>query len=341
MLDEVRRVADELIGDGTERGLQLAVYRHGEPLMHAEAGLADPVTGRAVTESTVFHNFSLVKVATSALAHVLVERGEFGYDTPVVRLWPEFGAHGKSGVTVRHVLTHSAGLPALPPETSPEQLCDWDLMCALIAGSAPSWAPGTRVGYHAYTFGFLIGELVRRVTGEPVSRVLRTEITGPLGIADELYFGMPASEHARLARLDGGVPGSNAAVPAALAPTAEFGNRPDVLAADIPAAGKASARAVARLYAALLDGAFVPVERLTTVAAEGTDAVLGNPSSWSLGFAVGITSPTSFGMAGAGGSLGYADPATGIAFALTKNRLTADLSAFAKINQAVTAAAGP
>lgn len=328
-------VLDELIGSGAERGLQVAVYRHGEPVVSRAAGLADPATGRPVTESTVFHNFSIIKAATSALAHVLVAGGAFGYDTPLVRLWPEFGAHGKDGVTVRHVLTHSAGVPALPAETTPEDLCDWDRMCALVADSAPRWAPGTRVGYHAYTFGFLVGELVRRATGEPISRVLRTELTEPLGIADELYFGMPASEHGRLARLEGGVPGGNEATPPKLAPTAEFGNRADVLAADVPASGKTSARAMARLYAALLDGTLVPVDRLTTVAAQGVDAVFGNPSSWSLGLAVGITGPESFGMAGGGGSLAYADPATGIAFALTKNRLTADFTTFAKVHEAL------
>jgi CubicO group peptidase (beta-lactamase class C family) len=334
-MDEVRRVLAELIDRGAERGLQVAVYRHGEPVASIAAGLADPVTGHPVTESTVFHNFSIVKAATSALAHVLVERGAFGYDTPLVRLWPEFGAHGKSGVTVRHVLTHSAGLPALPPETSPDELCDWDRMCALIAGARPRWAAGTRVGYHAYTFGFLIGELVRRATGEPLSRVLRAELTEPLGIADELYFGMPVREHRRLARLEGGVPSGNDAVPPRLAPTAEFGNRADVLAADIPAGGKTSARATARLYAALLGGTLVPLDRLTKVAAEGVDAVFGNPSSWSLGFALGITGPGSFGMAGAGGSFGYADPSTGIAFALTKKRLTGGFTAFEKISRAL------
>ena len=136
------------------------------------------------------------------MAHVLAERGLFGYDTPVVELWPEFGAHGKHAVTVRHVLTHSAGVPGIPLDTTPEDLCDWDKMCAAIADAELWWEPGTKVGYHAYTFGYIIGEIVRRVTGKPISQVLREDVAGPLGVADELYFGMPESEHGRLARLE-------------------------------------------------------------------------------------------------------------------------------------------
>ena len=199
---------------------------------------------------TPFYNFSIGKGAASTVAHVLAERGLFGYDTPVVDLWPEFGAHGKHKVTVRHVLSQSAGVPGIPLNTTMEDLCDWDKMCAAIADSELWWEPGTKVGYHAYTFGYLVGEIVRRATSKPISQVLRQEVSGPLGVGDGLYFGMPMSEQHRLAVLedapvDPAVMAAMAAMPQdlpmfkagpmSLMPTAQLGNRADILAADIPA----------------------------------------------------------------------------------------------------------
>ncbi|GAA2071186.1 serine hydrolase domain-containing protein [Actinomadura alba] len=361
---QVQQAVGELVESGAERGIQVAVYRHGEPVVDAVAGVADPETGRPVTSETVFYNFSIGKGATATVAHVLVERGVFGYDTRVVELWPEFGAHGKDGVTVRHVLTHSAGVPGVPPDTTPEDLCDWEKMCAAIADAEPWWEPGTEVGYHAYTFGYLVGEIVRRATGKPISEVLREEVAGPLGVADELYFGVPVSEHGRLARLED-VEGAAQmmaempqdlpmfrAAPPSLYPTAELGNRPDILAADIPAGGKTSARAIARMYSAVLgdlaDVRLISRDRLreaTAVAASGIDQVFGNPSSWALGYSLGVPGTTgagdehAFGMAGAGGSYAYGNPATGIAFALTKNRLTMDFTAVTEISEIVSRAA--
>lgn len=351
--DEVQQAVDQLVASGAERGVQVAVYRHGEPVVDAVAGSADPATGRPVTSGTVFYNFSIGKGAAAAVAHVLAERGAFGYDTRVVELWPEFGAHGKDAVTVRHVLTHSAGVPGLPMDTTPEDLCDWDTMCAVIADAELWWEPGTKVGYHSYTFGHLIGEIVRRATGTPISQALREFVAGPLGVSDELYFGMPESEHGRLARLeDAGTPENPPIIkslPPALLPDAALGNRRDILAADIPAGGKTSARALARMYAALLGEvagvSLISPERLrevTRVAATGTDQIFGNPSSWALGYAIGLPNgedtPTAFGMAGAGGSFAYGDTATGIAFAMTKNRLTPDFTAVNQINEIVRAA---
>ncbi|MDF2709975.1 MAG: serine hydrolase, partial [Nonomuraea muscovyensis] len=199
---QVQEAADELVASGRERGLQVAVYRGGEQVVDVVAGVADPGTGRPVTSATPFYNFSIGKGATATVAHVLVERGLFGYDTPVAELWPEFGAHGKGGVTVRHVLAHTAGVPGVPLDTTPEDVCDWGTMVAALENAEPWWEPGAKMGYHAYTFGFLVGEIVRRVTGKPVSQVLREEVSGPLGVADELYFGMPAAEHHRLAVLE-------------------------------------------------------------------------------------------------------------------------------------------
>src|SRR5919112_833380 len=247
MQQQVQEAIDQLVESGAERGLQVAVYRHGEQVVDAVAGVADPATGRPVTPDTPFYSYSAGKGATATVAHVLVERGLFGYDTKIVELWPEFGAHGKETATVRHALTHTVGVPGIPAETTPEDLCDWDKMCAVIADAEPWWEPGTKTAYHAYTFGYIVGEIVRRASGKPISQVLREEVAGPLGIADELFFAVPASEQGRLARLeDAPIPAEMAAamdmpedspllkLGPAECTTAAYGNRAAVLSANIP-----------------------------------------------------------------------------------------------------------
>jgi len=360
---QVQEAIDDLVESGTERGLQVAVYQHGEQVVDAAAGVADHETGRPAASDTPFYGYSTGKGATATVAHMLVERGAFGYETPIVELWPEFGAHGKETATVRHALTHTVGVPGIPADTTPEDLCDWEKMCAVIADSEPWWEPGTKTAYHAYTFGYIVGEIVRRATGKPISQVLREDVARPLGIADELYFGMPESELGRLARLEdeegsaeflASMPDDSPILkwgPRATFPTADFGNRPDILMADIPAGGKMSARAMARMYAALMgevDGVrLISPEKLREVSAvafSGVDEIMGNPVSWTLGYAPGRLGtdsqepPTVFGMGGAGGSHAYADTATGTAFALLKNRLTSDFNAAEKVDGIVTKA---
>jgi CubicO group peptidase (beta-lactamase class C family) len=362
----VQEAIDQLVESGAERGVQVAVYQRGVQVVDAVSGVADPGTDRRVSPATPFYNFSIVKAAAATLTHILVDRGLFGYETPVARIWPEFGAHAKGSVTLRQVLNHTAGVPGIPLTTTFEDLCDWEKMCAAIADEELWWEPGTQVGYHAYTFGYIVGEIIRRATGKPLSTVLRGEIGKPLGIADELYFGMPASEHHRLAVLeDAEAPGGGAmpelphdlpmfkAGPMSLFPTAYLGNRSDILAADIPAGGKTSARAIARMYAALVgavDGVrLISAERLreaATLSKSGVDAVFGMPSAWALGYSIGLPgssaaeSPTAFGVGGAGGSMAYGDTATGIAFAITKNRLTQDFNAAGSVSKIVNDALG-
>jgi CubicO group peptidase (beta-lactamase class C family) len=364
---QVQQAIDQLVKSGTERGVQVAVYRDGEQVVDAVAGVADPASGRPVDAGTVFYNFSIVKGAATTVAHVLAERGLFGYDTPVAELWPEFAAHGKQAVTVRQVLDHTAGVPGIPLDTTVEDLCDWDKMCAAIADAELWWEPGTKVGYHAYTFGYIVGEVVRRATGKPISQVLREEVAGPLGVADELWFGMPASEHHRLAPLEDEPGAAEMAAqmlasmppdlpmfksaPPELFPTAAFGNRADTLAADIPAGGKTSARAIARMYAALLgevDGVrLLPPERLaeaTAISSSGLDEVFGMPTTWGLGYGIGgpagdaQTSPTVFGLGGVGGSFACGDTASGVAWAVTKNRVSNDFATSNQLGQLITGA---
>ncbi len=361
---QVQQAIDEMVQSGAERGLQVAVYHRGSQVVDAFAGLADPASGRPYKSETPVYCYSVCKAAASTLTHMLVERGAFGYDTTVAELWPDFGAHGKQGVTLRHVLNHTAGVPGIPLTTTIEDLCDWDKMCSAIAGAELWWEPGTKIGYHAYTFGYIVGEIIRRVTGKPISQVLREEISGPLGVEKELYFGMPRSEQSRLAVLEDAPMPPNfqmpemppdlpmfKAAPMSLMPNAAFGNRPDTLAADIPAGGKTSARAIARMYAALLgevDGVRLlspaRLRQATTSPVSGVDEIFGMPTAWALGYAIGVPgrspeeSQSAFGVGGVGGSFAFGDTASGIAFALTKNRLTQDFNAAAQISRLVTEA---
>src|ERR687897_690352 len=236
-------------------------------------------------------------------------------------------------------------------------------MCAVIADAEPWWEPGTRVAYHAYPFGYIIGEIVRRATGKPISRVLREEVAGPLGVADELFFGVPEPELGRLARLEdadgsaemlASMPDDSPFFklgPRAVTPTAEFGNRTDILMADMPAGGKMSARAVARMYAALMDEVdgvrLVSPERLREISAgsfTGVDQIMGFPTSWALGYSVGRIGAdpqetrSVLGVGGVGGSFACVDTATGVSWALTKNRLTAGFESAEQISEIVTKA---
>jgi CubicO group peptidase (beta-lactamase class C family) len=357
---QVQDTLDYLVASGVERGLQVAVYRHGTLVVDAVAGIADPATGRPVTSDTPFFSYSIGKGVAATVVHVLAERGILDYDTPIVELWPEFGARGKHKATVRHALSQSAGVPGLPPGLTVEDLCDWDKMCAIIADSEPWWEPGTRIGYHAVTWGYIIGEIIRRASGKPISQALRDEVARPLKIEDELFFAVPASQHSRLARLEdaegsqemfGELPEDSPILKLGPNLTAEHANRAGVRSANIPAGGTVTARAVARMYAALLgevDGVrLISPERLrevSTVAMSGLDQVFGFPTAWGLGYSIGQFMSNAhetqhiFGVGGIGGSHAYADTASGIAFALTKNRLTPSFETAERVAAIVTKA---
>ncbi|MEJ3653753.1 serine hydrolase domain-containing protein [Actinomycetes bacterium KLBMP 9759] len=364
---DVQALLDQYVERGAERGLQAAVYRRGELVADAVAGIADATTGRPVTADTPFFATSTGKGVTATVVHVLAERGALRYDTRIAELWPEFAAKGKGAATVADALTHSVGVPGLPVDLTPDAFLDWDGMCALIAGAKPWWEPGTRTGYHAQTFGWIVGEVVRRATGRRISQVLRDEVAGPLGVADELFFGVPAEHIGRLARLEEqpapeGAPAAEEAAfgepaeahdgwvwaPPACMPTAEYGNRADIMRTDVPAGATMTARAVARMYASLMhevDGVrLLPPSRLaaaTEVVVAGDDEIIGMPVRRALGYArdgLGVEegSETVFGMAGSGGCAAYADLATGICVAVMKNTNTyGDFSVYDEVVRTV------
>jgi CubicO group peptidase (beta-lactamase class C family) len=331
----VQSVLDDLVDTGVESGLQAAVYHRGELVVDVVAGFADRRTGRMLTPQTPVFSFSSGKVMTATIAHLLVKTGAVDYDTPLVDIWPEFGTHGKETATLRHVLTHSLGVPAMPRAIGPADLPDWPRVCAAIADAEPRWRPGSKTGYHTFTFGFLVGEIARRTTGKTMRQLLHEWVSAPLGIDGELYFGVPQRDLSRLATLEDAeppvAPEGTILAPWELRPTAAMGNNADILQADIPSVGTFTARGIAAMNAAVLDGRLLAAEQLrevTAVAFDGTDEVFGNEVLLTLGYPLGRIgtrpeeTPTTFGWVGGGGSYVYADTATGTSFAMTKTRLT-------------------
>jgi CubicO group peptidase (beta-lactamase class C family) len=341
---KVRRFLEEIVAGGEEIGLQVAAYRDGRLVIDACAGVADPATGRKVTSDTLFTVFSTTKGIIYGAIHLLAERGKLSYDDPVSRFWPEFGARGKQAVTLGQVMDHSAGVPQMPDGATTEDLCDWDRICAAIADLPPLWEPGTKTGYHAFTVGWILGEVVRRVDGRPAARFVQEEICAPLGLTN-LFMGIPDSVEHRVANLvdapkPEGLPAPLAlfdrAIPPNLPAAASLFNRPDVRRASIPGAGGImTARDLARFYASMAGGVdgvqLLPPARVALSAQErrrDLDQVLNLEIRKGLGWflhgpnAESIPdSPGAFGHPGAGGSVGWADPANRLALGFAKTRL--------------------
>lgn len=342
----IQAIIDNLVEGDVERGLQVAAYYRGELVVDAWSGLADVATGHQVDGETLFTIFSTSKGVVATVIHLLAERRKLDYDAPIAEYWPAFAANGKAAITVRHVLTHTAGVPQLPEGVGVDEMCDWERTCEAIAGLSPLWEPGSKTGYHAMTFGWILGEVARRVDGRAFARIVQEDVCRPLGITS-LYFGIPDEVEPRVATLEGGrlpdgLPPDALflrAMPECFWPLGEVFNRPSVRRACIPAGGGiANARSIARLYAALagdVSGAeLLPRERVRAATTEQTadvDLVLGGPITKALGFWIGGDSlspmgerASAFGHGGAGGSMGFADPEHHLAFGLAKTRLLMD-----------------
>src|SRR5947209_11840914 len=174
----------QAVGDGFERnfaeggevGASVCVVLAGEPVVDLWGGVADRPTGRPWERDTIGLVWSCTKGAVALCAHVLVARGQLDLDAPVARYWPEFAQAGKEAVTTRLLLSHQAGLPAVRQPLRPGGLFDWQYVTETLAAEAPFWEPGTRQGYHALTFGHLVGEVVRRVAGRPLDVFFREEV---------------------------------------------------------------------------------------------------------------------------------------------------------------------
>ncbi|MFJ8888794.1 serine hydrolase domain-containing protein [Streptomyces sp. NPDC102402] len=345
-----------------ERGAAVALYRHGRKVVDLWAGTKDVDGAEPWAVDTVQVVRSAGKGIAAAVPLLLHQRGQVDLDAPVGTYWPEFKANGKERVLVRHLLAHRAGLAALDTALTPGEAVDHHSGPEAVAAQRPEWEPGTDHGYHAQTYSWLIGELVRRVTGRTIGRWIAEEIARPLGL--DFWFGLPEDEAHRIGRIGPVEPpraqaGGGLRVrpkrsvveayadPASLTRRA-FGaidpfpdeNDPAYRAAELPASnGVATARGLARCYAAMIgqvDGQrlFAPAT-LTLARTEesaGPDRVLVVNTRFGLGYmlhgpAAPLLGPGSFGHPGRGGSLGFADPESGIALGYVTNGLQKGVTA--------------
>lgn len=363
--ERVREAFAENFSVRGDVGAAANIVVDGRSVVDLWGGWVDRERSAEWQRDTLVNVFSTTKGITTICAHQLVERGALDLDEPVATYWPEFAAAGKGDLPVRWLLCHKAGLPALREPLPREALYDWSQMTAALAAEVPWWEPGTKHGYHALTFGFLVGEVIRRVSGQSVGTFFREHVAGPLDA--DFHIGLAPAHDARTANTIGSlkVPKSSPSLkiegplgkflremadPSTMA-GATFSNprqrRGEVntrewRAAEIPAVnGHGTARSIARIYSALARGGEVDgvrvltpesIERATTEQAFGPDAVLGGiKMRFGLGFALrhpGMPlspGPAGFGHAGAGGSLGCADPENRVGFGYTMNRMQAGL----------------
>ncbi|HEY3798125.1 MAG TPA: serine hydrolase domain-containing protein [Caulobacteraceae bacterium] len=325
-------------------GASLAIYRGETLIVDLWGGWRDAEATIPWTPDTLVNVWSTTKGVTAIALARLVDRGRLDYEAPVARYWPEFAQCGKAEITVSQLLSHQAGLPGFAEPTPLEDFYDWGTVTRRLAAQAPMWAPGTKNSYHAMTFGFLAGELIRRASGLSIGQFVAREVAGPLGC--DVFIGLPWSEEARVSPLiapriaqpfdlEGMAPEAVAALTNPLmAPT--LCNERAWRAAEIPAGnGQASARGLARLYAATANGGSLDgvrlmgpetVEAMIEVQTERVDVLLGVAPQWGRGVTrngVGVFGPEPgvFGHAGWGGSFGCGDREANVAIGYVLNQM--------------------
>ena len=287
---------------GEDVGASVAVTLGGELVVDLWGGHADAAKTRPWQRDTIVNVYSTTKTMTALCALLLADRDELDLAQKVAHYWPEFAANGKADITVAQLLAHSAGLSGFAEPVAAADLYDWDKATALLAAQAPFWAPGTAIGYHAITQGYLVGEVVRRITGKSLGTFFRDEIAGPLGA--DFHIGLAASEDDRVAELLPPPPGGSIADITSRPLTVNMATNPPInprdtrtrawRAAEIPAAnGHGNARSVALVQALLANGGVVGGKRLLSEAGarralepqiKGEDMVLGGPAHFGLGF---------------------------------------------------------
>jgi CubicO group peptidase (beta-lactamase class C family) len=351
---DVRDIVRRQIDRGEQIGVQVCAYKDGERIVDVCAGTMGPDDPRPVQADTLFSSFSTTKGVAATALHILANRGLIDYEAPVAQYWPAFGVNGKDQVTVAQAMSHQAGLHAVPAPLTADFVTDWEQGLAFIANGTPAWEPGTATGYHALTYSWIVGGIVQGATGRHIRDVIAEEIAGPLGMANEIYVGIPAGVEDRLAtlkELDGGL-AKDLPIPPdhdffkAMPPGADFSfNDMRIRKCCLPAAnGHFTARALAKMYAALAGGGEVDGVRLVSreriaemqrVRTEAPDRVLILPIPKSVGFMMGggwggVTGAfgprrTAFGHSGAGGSTAFADPEAELAIAVTINQMQSSL----------------
>lgn len=348
--DKVRAIVARLIDEGREIGVQVAAYVGNEQVIDIAMGVTAEGGTDPVRRDTLFSIYSVAKGVTATCAHLLADRGLLDFDAPIAGYWPEFGANGKADITLRDVLTHRAGIPQMPEGVTPELMCDWDWMTREIARLTPILTPKVDSAYMAMSFGWVVGEAIRRHDPQhrPVNQFLREEICAPLAIPD-LYLALPASELGRYAMhsiVPDPLPPADSlnikALPMAVRLVPDVFSRPDVLQAESPATnGIANAASLARFFAILANEGELDGKRILSrdrarallvprTEEEEFEPVLGRP--WRLSAAggyflaskhkpaAGTSREMVFGM-GMGGTIAWADMKTGLAVAITHNKM--------------------
>lgn len=343
--DAVRAAFARNLSEGPEHGGAVAVWVDGQPVVDLWGGTRDLARSLPWQRDTLVNVWSVGKGVVALAVAMLVERGQLDYRAPVANYWPEFAANGKQHITVDQVMSHQAGLDGLAVALPDADRYDWDAHVAALASMAPNWPPGSVCVYHPMTYGFLAGELVRRVDGRSIGRFVAEEIADPLGMA--FWFGLPQEQDHRVAELsaddkayDWVRQGEASAYPAAfrnrrLSATAP--NERAWRAAEMPAGnGQGDARSLAHMYGVLACGGSVNGRVLITPDAiaravaerfNGTDACFGADTVYGAGFRIGAigygphVSAGNFGHTGWGGSVAFADPARRLGFAYVTNRL--------------------
>lgn len=342
----VQRLLDELAADEPGSGFQAAAYREGRLVLNAFSGSSDSQGQRPVASDTLFISQSCSKGITSTAIHILVQQGKLSYDERISHYWPEFGRNGKENITLRQVLTHTAGVPLMPAHADMRLIADWPKMVREMERLAPIWEPGSKSGYHGLTFGWILGETASRADGRTFSQIVQDEISRPLGIDIELYMGAPAEAKGRIAEISGDAPPIAAmpddmlfkrVLPPALVPIANpEWNESWFHQAAVPAVNAVTtASALARMYASMIgegvDGVRLlepaTMKEATSLQWEGVDEVGLAPNRLGLGYTLGRDgdatggNPQAFGYSGLGGMIGYADPSNGLAVAVLCNRM--------------------
>ena len=340
----VREAFERNLSSGADVGASFCCTIEGETVVDLWGGWADAEQTRPWVKDTIVNVYSTTKTMTALTALVLADRGLLDFDAPVARYWPEFAANGKAGVKVSHLMSHSSGLSGWKETITTEDLYDWDKVTGLLAAQAPYWEPGTASGYHALTQGYLVGEVVRRITGKSLGTVFKEEIAQPLGA--DFHIGLPASEDARVADLIPPPPGQALADGEQSELTRNMSSNPgaDVMAtrtrgwrgAEIPAAnGQGNARSIAQIHAALANGGTANGVRILSEAGcrkaleqqiEGTDLIFEQPARFGLGFGlpsatVPLPNPNSMFWGGYGGSLAVIDMDARTSFGYAMNKM--------------------
>lgn len=340
----VRTAFEANLASGADLGACFTATVEGETVVDLWGGWADEAKTRPWEKDTIVNVYSTTKTMTALTALLVADRGELDFDAPVAKYWPEFAANGKAGVKVSHLMSHSAGLSGWKEPITQETLYDWDKATSLLAAQAPYWEPGTASGYHAITQGYLVGEVVRRITGRSLGTVFREEIAEPLGA--DFHIGLPASEDARVADLIPPPPGGAIGDGEQGELNRNMSSNPPInpldtrtrawRAAEIPAAGgHGNARSIAEIHALLANGGVAKGKRIMSEAGcrkaleqqiEGTDLILGAPVRFGMGFGlpgemVPLPNPNTIFWGGYGGSLVIIDMDARTTFGYAMNKM--------------------